>query len=426
MIFWSLMVGAGESYVVAFALANGYSERYAGVLAIVPLGVASLLQIFFVQLLPLFKTRRYFVMTCAALQSACLLLIISTQGPGQGGELSLILLMTFYWMFGLAAGPVWNAWIVSLVPASIRPRFFSRRGIVHEIALMLGLCGAGMFLHLNHGSLRSYAIIFAFAGLARLCSSLTFSFHPNESKPIHSENALNSTEFFKWIKQKKIFWIILFMGLFQFGVSVGAPYFTPFLLKKMKLSYELYMLVLAVPLLTRAISYPFHQKWMNRFGVKKVLLSCTMMIAVIPFFWTRIQGIEMFLVLQVLAGGAWAGFEYCMLIRQINDFSHSERSRVLTWTNLFVGLFTILGVCVGSMIIGPYPKFSDYTNVFTMSAVMRFFPLLLVFVMDWGAVKVSVTRIYFRMMGVRANRGSVARPILYTDEEEEKKQSTHR
>ena len=414
------MIGIGESYIGAYVLACGLTERYAGLIISLPLGIASLLQLFSGQVLRIVKNRRWLVMIFALLQAFTLFLITGHSLFDRESPYLLILVLTLYWFFGLSAGPVWNAWIVAIIPYEHRTRFFSKRGPFHEVSVLIGLMAGGLLLSRSENPLLVFSLLFVVAGLSRMISVYSMFHLPDEpqNEGISFATPFDLRAFLVWLKQKNVVWMILLLGSFNLGVSIGSPFFTPFILRRLQLDYDTYMFLVALPFISRALAYSFHEKLVRRWGVKTVLLPAMAFISIMPLLWGYLPRVEWLILIQIIAGLAWTGFEYSILIKQLSDFSHSERSRVLTWTNLFIGLCNISGVLTGSIILGAQPQFSDYVKIFEISSLMRFFSILVVFAIDWKVSSLYVTKIYMRIVGVRANKGSVSKPILYVEDKE--------
>lgn len=416
------MIGLGEAYIGAYALACGFSERYAGLIATIPLGAASLAQLFAPKLLRLLKGRRQFVVGCAIAQAMTLFLITGHAIFDRSSPTLLITVLTLYWLFGLSAGPIWNAWIVSIIPKEQRAHFFSKRGPYHEISVLIGLVICGFALDRTPDVLLAFSVTFVLAGITRLVSAYSMSRLPDESSAgaIRLEASSDWGAFIKWLAQKKVMWMILLIGFLNLGVSVGSPFFTPFMLKRMKLDYDTYMMLIAIPFISRAIAYQYFEQVIRRVGVKSALIPSMVIIALTPFLWSQFPYVGTIVVFQIIAGIAWTGFEYSILIKQISDFGQAERSRVLTWTNFVVGACNICGVTIGSQLLGRSPTSADYARVFEISTMMRLLPILVVFVIDWQVSSQYIKRFYIRFVGIRANRGAVSKPILYVDEGGEK------
>jgi len=365
-------------------------------------------------------SRKKFVVLCAVLQAVTIASIAVQPSLPAGAELGLILIVTLYWLFGLSAGPPWNTWIVDLVPDKFHNRFFSERGRIHEISLMFAIVGVGYFLQLRGGSLLAFRVVFLIAGAFRLVSAFCLAMHPEGKSTIQPPEPLSLSEFRQWVKNPLVRQVLIYLGLFQFGVYIGAPYFTAFLIRNLKFSYETYMLVLAVPFISRALSYQFNEIAVNKFGAKKVLLLSALVVATVPLFWSQFTDIGAFLFLQFIAGWAWAGFEYCSLIMQLNDFSNAERSRVLTWSNFVVGICMSSGIMVGYVLMGSSPSHSDYQTVFSISALFRLLPIIVLLRINWSIAKPTFTGFAYRLVAVRPNKGSIIRPIFSNQRKEEK------
>ena len=66
---WSLMVGMGELYIAAFAVALGLGETVSGLVATVPLLLGATVQLLTPRLVVLVGSQRRFVSACALLQA---------------------------------------------------------------------------------------------------------------------------------------------------------------------------------------------------------------------------------------------------------------------------------------------------------------------------------------------------------------------
>lgn len=416
------MIGLGEAYISAYALACGLSERYSGLISTIPLGAASIIQLASPQLLRVFQSRRRFVIFCAGAQAVTLALLTGHAFFDRGSPTLLILLLTLYWFFGLSAGPCWNAWIVAIIPKEMRTKFFSQRGPFHEISVLLGLVVGGLALQNFHDRVLTFAFLFTFAASFRLVSTFSLYKLPDEplEGPVYVATPIDLKAFARWLGKPSVLWMLVLIGLLNFGVSIGSPYFTPFMLKQMHLDYVTYMMLIATPFISRALAYKYFERLVRRVGVKAILLPSMLYISITPSLWAFFPTVGMIALFQLLSGIAWTGFEYGILIKQLADFSQAERSRVLTWTNLIVGIFNIIGVSIGSQMLGKNPTALDYNHLFELSSLMRFIPILVVFAIDWKVSARYIKKFYFRFLGARVNRGGVTRPILYVDENGEK------
>jgi hypothetical protein len=418
VIFWSLMIGAGEVYIGAYAIACGFSDRYSGLITALPLGIASILQLFTGRLRKLFKARKHFVIVCAAGQAFALFAITGHGLFAKDSPDLLMFMLTMYWICGLTAGPVWNAWIVSIVAKPDRPSFFAKRGPFHEITVLCALVTAGFILNYSQNKMLVFAMLFVFAGLARLGSAGSLSKLPNENARVDPDpaDALDLISFKDWIRERKVRWMLVLLGSFNFGVYIGSPFFTPFMLRQLQLSHSTYMLLIALPFISRALAYRQYERIIKRVGILPVLLPAAGVIAIVPALWAWLPVLPALVLFQIVSGFAWSGFEYSILMKQLSEFPPKERSRVLTWTNFIVGFCNILGVSIGSQLLGSQPTMDDYFNIFFASAAVRAIGICSIFAVDWRISKYYLSKLYVRTLGLRFNRGGVERPILYVDD----------
>jgi hypothetical protein len=116
---YSAMVGCGETYFGAFALAVGLSEVSAGLLGTVPPLIAGVLQL----AAPLGPrwcgSYRRWVVGCVAVQGLSFLPLVLACMRGTAGAMSAVAVfavVTLYNLMGMAAGSAWSTWIDAVVP----------------------------------------------------------------------------------------------------------------------------------------------------------------------------------------------------------------------------------------------------------------------------------------------------------------------
>jgi MFS family permease len=359
------------------------------------------------------------VVLCALFQALCLFLLSFEFIIKSGGREGLILLLTAYWFFGLSAGPAWNAWVVSLVPNKRRYNFFALRGRIHEITILITLVLSGLLLNNFKGSLGIFNALFLIAAVSRILSAFFLFKQPAEPQSFEYESPLDFQRFKSWLNQKDVIGILIFLGLLRFGVSLSAPFFTPFFLIHLKYSYAEYMFIITLPFLSRAILFSYNEQVVKRFGIQKPLCLSVAIIGIIPLVWSLMPNMAILIFFQILGGWGWAIFEYTVLMRQINDFPPNERSRVLTWTNFLVGLCTLAGVVWGAELLGRNPNLDSYNLVFNLSTIFRLSPLMFIFLIDWKETRLEVRTVFFRLVGTRLNRAGESKPILYMEEKQD-------
>ena len=173
-VAFSAMVGPGETYVPAFALAVGLGGVGSDLVAMLPMLASACLQMVTPAAVRWLGSYRRWVVLCTRLRALSFVPLIIGATLGKVGLLWVGVATVAYWAFGISTSPAWNAWVTSLVPLKMRARFFARRTRSGQAALLGGLLAGGIALEhgRSHGvELSVFAALFAAAMMSRFVSS---------------------------------------------------------------------------------------------------------------------------------------------------------------------------------------------------------------------------------------------------------------
>lgn len=126
-VFFSVMVGAAETYFSPYAIALGASNLTLGLLLALPVLVGSLAQLFSVRLLSWVGNRRRLMALLAGLQAFAFLPMIAvglSKAPARGAV--FLGIVCVYFAFQLVAAPAWISLMGDLVPERERGAYFAR------------------------------------------------------------------------------------------------------------------------------------------------------------------------------------------------------------------------------------------------------------------------------------------------------------
>ncbi|HEX2518298.1 MAG TPA: hypothetical protein VHK04_02020, partial [Castellaniella sp.] len=182
---FSLMVGMGETYLPAFALALGMGEVVSGLVASVPMMAGALLQLASPAAVRKLGSHRRWVVVCATCQALSFVPLVIAALVGRLPGFWVFAIATLYWGAGLATGPAWNTWMEGLIPRALRPRFFAYRTRLTQIGLVTGLLAGGAALQFGKAQgepLLAFALLFAIACASR-CASVFFLSRQSEPAP---------------------------------------------------------------------------------------------------------------------------------------------------------------------------------------------------------------------------------------------------
>lgn len=409
---FSFMVGVGETYLAAFLLAGGGGRIASGLIVALPLLVGAVGQIV-LQKFVVRTTSQLWVTWCALAQALAFVPLSLMAWSGWAPISLVFLLVSLYWAAGMSAMPVWNFWIDGLVPSDRRPMFLAVRSRVSQISVLAGFLVGGFLLQCGkavRAEMLGFAIVFALAATARFVSVyflLEQSDSPDEGKPRYF---YTFEEFRKRCRGSYLTTLFRFLLLMHGAVYLASPFFTPYMLQELRLSYASYVLLIAAAYVSKALICPTFGRLCARHGAKKVLIITACWIAPSSVVWLFSDNLAYLLVLQILGGIAWAGYELATILLIFEKVKLEERSTVLSYFNLLqstmiaTGSLAGAGALTGAQSLG----LASYGSVFFMSSVARGCAILLF--LRVGDVQWDFRRFRLRPIDLPSDKGSLSAP----------------
>jgi MFS family permease len=387
----SVAVGAGESFLPAFALAIGCGEIAAGFIAAVPLLAGAFLQLWAPRFFEKAQSSRTLIVRLAFLQALSYipLLIFALRGERISDGL-LFAVVTIYWFSGLAGGPAWNSWMVSLVPPRVRPRYFARRNRFSQFGLLLGLVSGGLLLHFAKGpgfELQAFAVLFAFSALSRLFSSLCLA-QQSESASACVQRRVAILGLVRRLGSGSDGCVIGFMLLFCVAVNMAGQFFTPYMLKQLGLGYGPYMALIASTFVAKIIAFHWMGESARRSTPFGLMRAGAFGVALLPVLWMVSSGYGYLFFVHVVTGAVWAAYDLGVTLVLFHAIRDEERTSFLSFYNFASACAVLLGAAAGGeclKLFGETPKV--YLGIFAVSAVARFmgFAILVRLIRRMGA-----------------------------------------
>lgn len=408
------MVGFGETYIVAFVLAVGLGEVTAGLAGSVPLLAGGLLQMLSPKAIRLLGSHKRWVITCAAVQAASLIPFVVGALIGSFSATGILLAASLYWAAGLATGPAWNTWMGSVVPSSVRAKFFAVRTRASQAAVFVGFLIGGLTLHYaaaNDAVLIAFAMLFAIAALCRIASTVFLTLQ-SEPDPLPRDTCqISIREIMSRLRSTDGGRLLVYLAAVQASVQMAGPFFTPFMLEELQLNYGTFTLLISVAFLAKIVALPTWGRYAHRVGAWKLLWIGGLGIAPLSAGWLVSQHMAWLLVLQVVGGVTWAAYELAFFLLFFESIPARERTSLLTFYNLINTAAWVGGTLIGAAIIyAGGATFSSYLFVFGASSVFRFLALGILRGVAGGEVEAD--EIGLRTVSVRPNSASLDAPVL--------------
>ncbi len=413
-IAFSVMVGLGETYVPAFALATGHGDLAAGLVATLPMLAGAVLQLATPAGVRWLGSYRAWVVACARLQAASLLPLAVWAFLGRIPLPWLFVAASAYWGFGMSTMPAWNAWVGALVPSYLRARFFARRTRWAQAALFLALVAAGATLdrgshHL--GGTTAFGVLFACAALARLVSARYLARQSEPAGLAASHRSLPLAQIRRALRGREAKRVLVYLLAMQVVVQISAPYFTPFMLGPLALPYSHFTALIAMSFVARIAVLPWLGRLARARGAGWMLRLGAVAIVPLPPLWLVSDSFPYLLALQACAGIAWGTLELATLLAFFEGLEPEERTSVLTVYNLGSAVALATGALLGAALFrGMGGGHAGFATLFVVSSLGRVLTLpLLARVGGGGRAPEDMD---LPTVAVRPSIGAVQRPVL--------------
>ncbi|MCA9752888.1 MAG: MFS transporter, partial [Gemmatimonadetes bacterium] len=410
-VAFSLMVGAGESYLAAFVLALGLGEVASGLISTVPLLAGGVIQLATPAGIRLVGSRRRWSVACAIAQALAFVPLGVGAWLGRIPAVAVFASAALYWAAGMAIGPAWNAWVELLVPRAVRRRYFARRTSAVQLGLLGSLLGAGFVLQRAEGlgaPLLGFVVLFAVAGAARLLSAgLLARTREPEQAPVE-EGGLPALPLLRRFPTGAGGRLLVYMLALTGVVMISGPFFSAYYLAELGLSYPRYVVLIGTALAAKVVMLPLLDAPARKFGLVPLLRVAWIGIAAVPLLYLVSRNFWFMAGIQLLSGAAWAAHEYTTFLLLFETIHARRRVAILTAYNLGNAVVTIAGSLLGGTLFDSIEGGSTgYVTLFACSGAGRvacYFLLRLI-----PPVSAPVRRVAFRAVAVRPTMGAVLR-----------------
>lgn len=203
----------------------------------------------------------------------------------------------------------------------------------------------------------------------------------------------------------------------QTAVYISSPYFTPFMLRHLNLSYLQYMFLISLGFAGKSIGSAWAAQFARRIGADRLLWIGGLGIIPLAGMWLVSQQIWYFALVQVLGGGLWACYELSMLLLFFERIPKSQRVEVLSIYNVGNSVAMLIGSLLGAAILYLFQANGHaYLMVFLASSLARGGTLLILPRSNQQTHLFG--EVASRIIAVRPGMGFIQRPIVSTIEME--------
>ena len=378
----SVMSGAGDSYVVPYALVLNANNAEIGFLTSFVNLFSSFSQLYSSKLVYT-HSRKKVVLFAVFMQALLWLSLIAVGFLYWQGILKnevVLLVIIFYSIiaiFGGIANPSWFSWMGDIVPVKIRGEYFSKRNIICGLIALIVTVTASFLLDYmkNIGFLIfGFWILFGLASLGRFISLLFFTKMYEPKTKVDKKNYFTFSQFIKKAPSTNFGRFSIYVGLINLATYFASPFFLVYMLKDLNYNYVWFTLVNFSSAIFTAISLPLWGKIGDYYGNKKLLTIGAIIIPFAPLPWLIFKNpIALIFTAQIIAGFGWAAFNLAASNFIYDAVTPQRRAICVAYYTVINGVCIFIGAFLGGL-FAEYIVLS-WINVlliiFLISAVLR-------------------------------------------------------
>ena len=181
--------------------------------------------------------------------------------------------------------------------------------------------------------------------------------------------------------------VLVYMLAAQAACYVASPYFNPYMLGQLRLSYVHYLILICIPYVARVVCLPLWGRVVDRMGPRRVLWLSGLLVAPLPAMWILSDSLAALIAIQIFAGLTWAGYELAQLLLFFDTIPTERRVGVLTVYNLFNAVAIFGGSILGAVLLAELGGGRNaYWTLFLVSSITRVAAVVVLFRLPaWAA-----------------------------------------
>jgi MFS family permease len=373
---YSVMLGLTQNYITPYALTMKATTQQIGLLTSVPNFTMAAAQFAAPALSERMGSRKGFILPMVLMHALMWLPILLIPYLFQTHQVWwLIAFMTLSTAFDSALNPAWGSMMADLVPTQMRGRFFGLRNRITAFVSMAFSYAAGGILQLLTGNTDlAFTIIFVGAMASRLISFYFLSkMYEPLSPATEKENHDGMLKIARGLFSTNIGMFIMLCALMNFTTTVAGPFFSPYMLIDLNLSYIVYTILNSAAGLATVGFMTWWGKRIDRAGSIKVLKITSLFVPFVPLGWALNHSLWWLIIMQIFSGFAWAGFQLSSGVFIFDAAPARNRTRYIAVYNSLIFLGVSMGSLTGGILAPLLPPFigSQFLSIFIVSGVAR-------------------------------------------------------
>ncbi len=383
-ISYSVVQGSGEYFISPFIIKLGATNFQVGLLSSLSSLFSSLSQLISADISDKLKSRKKIVLWSMLFQALIWIPLILNALFFKSVFLTIILFSIYAFSGSMLSAP-YMSWLGDIVSRSDTGSYFGLRSKLIRLGSFITTLLSGFLL--NHffsvNTLLGFAVLFSVAFFARL---LSYHFIKKMYEPPLTTKKEHYFSFFQFVRKMRysnfgIF--VLYLFFLQLSVSIASPYFTPYLLKSLKLSYQTFVSIDLSMAVAMFLTLEAWGKLSDKIGNKRIMVFNAFIISSYPLLWLLSSNHIYLSAVNFVSGVAWAGFALSSSNYIYDAVTAEKRTRCIAYSNFFKGIAVVIGAMAGAFLINKVGvinyilrlvaglSLNKYAFVFLTSGIMR-------------------------------------------------------
>ncbi len=359
-IFSSAKSSFGERFVSPFAITINASNSLVALLSAISGLLGPISQMWSSRLIEKYS-RKKIILKAVFFESLMWLPLIAIAILFYKGilvnTLPFLLLLSFsiYVIIMNITSPIWFSWAGDIVDDKYRGRWFSKRNLITGFVSVVLAISASFFLDYfkkNNWVMLGFIILFSLALLSRLASWKTFKKQYEPKIKLKKGYYFSFWDFLAKAPKNNFGKFTIFRTLLHISNCISAPLLAVYLLRYLKFSYSVYMIITIAVVVFSTVIMEIWGKFADKYGNYRTLQITAILIPTIPLLWILSPSpIYLILVPPFVSGITWAGFNLAAGNFIYDNVSQSKRGLAVSYYNILGGIGIFIGASIGALLI---------------------------------------------------------------------------
>ena len=306
--------------------------------------------------------------------------------------MAVLALSTVLEAVGCAA---WMSWMAVLVPVKLRGRYFGWRRSLSSLSALLTIpVGGWLVSHWMGSEIEGYGVVLVLAVIIGLVG-LGFQFQMSDVNPQQAGSEVTDSELSnatpvqassdsqnqaasslqeEAVSNRNFLTLLLFLGLWSFGVNLSAPFFNFYLLDTLNLDVQWVTVYSGLIYGAFFLMIVLWGRLADRVGNRPILLINCVLAAMLPLLWlytdSGVLSICIVLpLLHLMQGSTFAALDLCLANIQMELAPVSKQSSYFAIAAAVMGITGAAGATSGSFLAASATFGLPF--LFALSALVR-------------------------------------------------------